>query len=76
MELALSKTLEKHLDVIASKTGKSKDFLIKQAIRWSMEDLEGVYTALARLEDRTDRIYTLNEVEKEVDRAYEQYLDG
>jgi RHH-type rel operon transcriptional repressor/antitoxin RelB len=44
--------IEKRLDRLARKTGRSKTFYVREAILQHLEDLEDYYLAVQRLEQR------------------------
>jgi RHH-type rel operon transcriptional repressor/antitoxin RelB len=63
--LRLSADIEKRLDSLAKRTGRTKSFYVKQAILRHIEDLEDYYLARRRLARKTARV-TLDELECEV----------
>jgi RHH-type transcriptional regulator, rel operon repressor / antitoxin RelB len=61
----LEPEIERRLDVIASKTGRSKSYYARKAIIEAIEDWEDVAEAIERLEN-PGRFYTLEEVKAEL----------
>lgn len=62
----LSEETEKRLDILASRTGRSKAFYIREAIETHLEDMEDIYLAeqvLDRIRSGKERTYSLKEVE-------------
>jgi RHH-type transcriptional regulator, rel operon repressor / antitoxin RelB len=57
--------IEKRLDLLAKRTGRTKNFYIRQAILRHLEDLEDYYLARRRLSRKAARV-TLEELEREV----------
>ena len=62
LSVELSKNLEERLEVLASKTGKTKDYYIQKAIFELLEDLED-YNLAAELSEKIEETYTLAEIE-------------
>ncbi len=58
---------EKRLELLVSKTRRSKDFYLREIIEHGLEDLEDYYCAadvLNRLRRGTEKVYTASEVRK------------
>jgi RHH-type rel operon transcriptional repressor/antitoxin RelB len=64
LALRLPPEIEKRLDQLARKTGRSKSFYAREAILRHLEDLEDVHLAERRLRRGGDRV-TLEDLEKE-----------
>ncbi len=65
VSIRLPEKIEKRLDRLAEKTGRSKTFYITEAIIEHLEDLEDSYLAARRVEDvlkGKSRTYSLEEV--------------
>ena len=65
LALRLPPEIEKRLDQLAKKTGRSKSFYAREAILRHLEDIEDYHLARRRLVRNTKRI-TLEELEREV----------
>jgi RHH-type rel operon transcriptional repressor/antitoxin RelB len=65
LALRLPPEIEKRLDQLAKKTGRSKSFYAREAILRHLEDLEDYHLARRRLARDTKRV-TLEELEREV----------
>ena len=60
LAIRLPETIEKRLDRLAKRTGRTKTYYARQAILAHLEDLEDAYLAEATLEDiRAGRSKTL-----------------
>ena len=69
LTLRLPPEIEKRLDALAKRTGRSKSYYAREAILEHLADLEDVYLAAERLEDvraGRSRTYTLTEVEHDL----------
>ena len=64
LTLRLPADIEKRLDLLAKKTGRTKNFYVRQAILRHIDDLEDYYLARRRLSRKTARV-TLEELERE-----------
>jgi RHH-type rel operon transcriptional repressor/antitoxin RelB len=62
LALRLRQEIEKRLDALAKKTGRTKSFLAREAIIHHLDDLEDYHLALARLRRGRKRM-SLDEVE-------------
>lgn len=58
--------IEKRLDALAKKTGRTKTYYIREAIIDHLEELEDIYLSLARLEKPAKR-WSLDDLEKQID---------
>ena len=59
--IELTPDAEKRLDLLASQTGRSKDFYLRELIERGLEDLEDYYLAadvLERLRKGTEKVYS------------------
>jgi RHH-type rel operon transcriptional repressor/antitoxin RelB len=65
LALRLPPDVEKRLQALATKTGRSKSFYAREAILRHLEDLEDYYLAQQRLARARDRV-TLEELEEEL----------
>jgi len=63
LAIRLTPDIEKRLDALAKKTGRSKTYYAREAILEYLEDLEDYYLALARVEKNLPGL-SLEEVEK------------
>ena len=61
--------VEKRLDILAKKTGRTKTYYVREAVIDHLENLEDIYLSLERLEKPGKR-WSLEDLEKEID------LDG
>jgi RHH-type rel operon transcriptional repressor/antitoxin RelB len=68
LALRLPSEIEKRLEALAKKTGRSKSFYAREAILRHLEDLEDHHLAQRRLA-RGGRRITLEELESEFDKA-------
>lgn len=58
--------IEKRLDNLSKKTGRTKTYYVREAILHHVEELEDKYLAVSRLNRRTKR-WTQEELEKGLD---------
>ncbi|OGT73684.1 MAG: CopG family transcriptional regulator [Gammaproteobacteria bacterium RIFCSPLOWO2_12_47_11] len=61
--------LDKRLERLAKLTGRSKTFYIREAVSTHIDNLEDIYLAdqvMDRLENGTESLHALEEVEKEL----------
>jgi RHH-type rel operon transcriptional repressor/antitoxin RelB len=65
LALRLPAQIEKRLDSLAKKTGRSKSFYAREAILRHLEDLEDYHLARRRLARKAKRV-TLEELEREL----------
>ena len=65
LALRLPAQIEKRLDSLAKKTGRSKSFYAREAILRHLEDLEDYHLARQRLSRKAARV-TLEELEREL----------
>jgi RHH-type transcriptional regulator, rel operon repressor / antitoxin RelB len=65
LALRLPAQIEKRLDSLAKKTGRSKSFYAREAILRHLEDLEDYHLARRRLARRATRV-TLEQLEREL----------
>jgi RHH-type rel operon transcriptional repressor/antitoxin RelB len=66
LALRLPADIEKRLDSLAKKTGRSKSFYAREAILRHLEDLEDYHLARRRLARKSRRV-SLEELERELD---------
>lgn len=64
LALRLPEDIEKRLDALARKTGRTKSFYAREAILRHLEDLEDAHLAYERLRHDDDRV-TLDVLERE-----------
>lgn len=65
----LAPETEQRLDFLASKTGRTKAYYIREMIERSIEDMEDYYLAAATMErvrSGEERIYSSDEVRKDL----------
>ena len=65
LAIRLPPELERRLEALARKTGRSKTYYAREAILAYLEDLEDTYLALERLERDGPRV-TLEELERDL----------
>jgi RHH-type rel operon transcriptional repressor/antitoxin RelB len=65
LALRLPPEIEKRLDLLAKKTGRTKSFYAREAILRHIEDLEDAHVARRRLTRRNPRV-TLETLEREL----------
>lgn len=58
--------IEKRLNLLAKKTGRTKTYYIREAVIDHLEELEDIYLSLDRLEKPAKR-WSLDDLEKEID---------
>ena len=66
LAIRLPDEIEKRLDVLAKKTGRTKTYYVREAIIEHLEELEDIYLSLDRLEKPAKR-WSLEDLEKEID---------
>ncbi|HVA56183.1 MAG TPA: DUF6290 family protein [Gammaproteobacteria bacterium] len=69
LAIRLTPDIEKRLEILAKKTGRSKTYYAREAIQEHLDDLEDYYLAEAAMEKfrlGKSRSYTLEEVKKEL----------
>ncbi len=66
LSIRLTEDIDKRLDFLAKKTGRTKSYYVKEAILEHLEDLEDIYLSLQRLE-KPSKIWSLEELEKGLD---------
>jgi RHH-type rel operon transcriptional repressor/antitoxin RelB len=64
----LGADIERRLESLASITGRTKTYYIKEAILEKLEDLEDIYIAEKRIE-KPGKVWTMEEVERGSDMA-------
>jgi RHH-type transcriptional regulator, rel operon repressor / antitoxin RelB len=65
LALRLPEDIEKRLDKLAARTGRTKSFYAREAITRHLDEIEDGYLALDRLERGGARL-TLDELEREL----------
>lgn len=65
LTLRLDPEIEKRLERLAKKTGRTKTFYAREAILEHLEDLEDAHLAIERLK-KPERLYTLEEAKREL----------
>jgi RHH-type rel operon transcriptional repressor/antitoxin RelB len=68
LAIRISEDIEKRLQLLANKTGRTKTYYARKAILDFLEDMEDSYLALERLETPQKR-WTQEEIEAEIDLA-------
>jgi len=69
LALRLPPDIEKRLEALARKTGRTKSFYGREAILRHLDDLEDMYLAekiLDRIKSNRERTFTIDEVEREL----------
>ncbi|RJP44148.1 MAG: TraY domain-containing protein [Desulfobacteraceae bacterium] len=67
LAIRLPQEIEKRLESLAFKTGRTKSFYAREAIMEHLEDLEDYYLAVHRMENPPERIWALEELEQRND---------
>lgn len=67
LALRLDKKIEARINHLATITGRSKSYYVREALQKYLDDLEDTYTALYRLEHPTKTI-SLEKIKKELDK--------
>jgi RHH-type rel operon transcriptional repressor/antitoxin RelB len=65
LAIRLDPDIERRLELLAKKTGRTKTFYAREAILEHLEDLEDIYLASKRLE-RPAKSYSAEEVKNEL----------
>lgn len=68
ISIRLPQDIEQRLNALAERTGRSRTYYIREAIEAQIADLEDIYLAEVALEDLRagrDRVWSLDEVEKD-----------
>ena len=65
LTVRLPADMEKRLDLLAKRTGRTRNFYVRQAILRHLDDLEDYFLARRRLSRKAARV-TLDELEREV----------
>jgi RHH-type transcriptional regulator, rel operon repressor / antitoxin RelB len=63
--IRLPDEIDKRLDSLSTKTGRTKTYYVREAIIDHLEEMEDTYIALRRLE-KPGKTYSLDEVEQEL----------
>lgn len=63
LAIRLPEELERRLEKLAKKTGRTKTFYVREAIVDHIDELEDIYLSLERLEN-PGKIWSLDDVEK------------
>jgi RHH-type rel operon transcriptional repressor/antitoxin RelB len=69
LALRLPKEIERRLEALAQRTGRSKSFYAREAILEHLDDLEAAYLSdeiLKRVETGQEQTWTLDELEREL----------
>lgn len=64
LAIRLPQEIEKRLESLASRTGRTKSFYAREAIMEHLEDLEDYYLAVHRMENPPERTWSLEELEQ------------
>jgi RHH-type rel operon transcriptional repressor/antitoxin RelB len=67
--IRLAPEIEKRLDYLAAQTGRTKAFYLRKIIESGLDDMEDYYLAkdvLERVRKGQERIYSLDEVERDL----------
>ena len=65
LAIRLDPEIERRLELLAKKTGRTKTFYAREAILEHLEDLEDIYLATQRL-DRPARTYSAEDVKHDL----------
>lgn len=69
LALRLPEDIERRLEALAKRTGRSKSFYAREAILEHLDDLEAAHLSeeiLQRIQSGEEKTYTLDELEKEL----------
>ncbi len=69
LTLQLPSDIEEKLDALTKETGQSKSFYIIEALSFYLEELEDIHhgeKVLQRIIDGKERVYSIEEVEREL----------
>lgn len=69
LTIRLSESTEQRLNKLAKETHRPKSFYVREAIERSLDEIEDIYLAQTRIESLRagqSKVYTLEEVEKEL----------
>ena len=72
LDLRLPEDIERRLEALAKRSGRSKSFYAREAILEHLDDLEAAYLSdeiLKRVETGQEKTYTLDELEQDLDLA-------
>lgn len=67
--IRLDAATEQRLDNLAAQTGRTKTYYLRELVKNGLEDLEDYYLAAATMErvrKGDERVYTLDEVERDL----------
>ena len=67
--IRLSHDIEERLDLLASQTGRTKSFYLRESIERGLDDVEDYYLAahvLERVREGRERVYTAEEVRNQL----------
>ena len=67
--IRLDPAIEKRLDHLAAQTGRTKAYYLRELVQNGLEDLEDFYLAaqtVERVRKGEDRVFTLDEVERDL----------
>ena len=67
LAIRLPNEIEKRLESLAAKTGRTKSFYAREAIMEHLEDIEDYYLAVHRIENPPERVWSLSELEQKCD---------
>lgn len=65
LAIRLDHDTEERLNRLARKTGRTKTYYAREAIREHLEDLEDTYLAIERIE-KPDQLYSMEEAKREL----------
>ncbi len=66
LAIRLPNEIEKRLENLAKKTGRTKTYYVREAVVSHLEELEDIYLSLNRLEKPAKR-WSLNDLENDID---------
>lgn len=67
--IRLSRDIEERLDLLASQTGRTKSYYLREIIERGLDDVEDYYLAahvVERVREGQERIHTADEVRKQL----------
>jgi len=69
LALRLPEEIERRLEALAKRTGRSKSFYAREALLEHLDDLESAYLSdgvMGRIESGVEQTFTLDELEREL----------
>ncbi len=70
LSVKLGDDIENRLSELADITGRTKTYYIKKAVLEMLEDMEDIYITEKRIENKSEKIWSMKEIEAELDLAH------